>query len=443
MKTYLLKFSIITCFLTLAFCFGISGRKVKANQSGPPAQRTGAPQEQTCAIAGCHTGSAVNSGAGTLTLTGLPASGYTEGQQISLTVTLAQTNRQLYGFSLTALDSQGRRAGTLAVTDSSRTLLQTSVVNGNLRQYISHNFGGSAPNAAFQSSWTFRWTAPATSTGPVTFYFAGNAANGNGSESGDLIYTRNATVQPGATGPQAVATVSAASFAQGAFAPETIVALFAAGGLTGGATANGTTIPLPTELAGTSVRVKDAAGTERNAPLFFVSDAQINFMIPVGTVNGAATVTVVRGGNAVGAGTFNIETVTPGLFTANSNGQGAPAGFVFRQKANGQQSLESVATFIQTANRFEPAQIDLGPEGEVVIFIGFGTGFRSRTSLSNVSSTIGGTNAEVQFAGAQGDLAGLDQTNILLPRSLAGRGLVNLVFTVDGKTANTVQLNIK
>jgi hypothetical protein len=211
MKMYLLKLSIITCFIALALCFGVTGRKAKANQAGPPTQRTGAPQEQTCAISGCHTSFAVNSGTGTLTLTGLPASGYTEGQQINLTVTLNQSSRSLFGFSLTALDSQGRRAGTITVTDSSRTLLQTSVVNGNLRQYISHNFGGSIPNGTNQGSWTFRWTAPATSTGTVTFYFAGNAANGSGSEIGDFIYTKTATVAPGTTGPQAVATVSAAS----------------------------------------------------------------------------------------------------------------------------------------------------------------------------------------------------------------------------------------
>ncbi|HKQ78679.1 MAG TPA: hypothetical protein VJ810_33585, partial [Blastocatellia bacterium] len=64
-------------------------------------------------------------------------------------------------------------------------------------------------------------------------------------------------------------------------------------------------------------------------------------------------------------------------------------------------------------------------------------------SLSAVSASIGGTNAQVLFAGAQGDFAGLDQTNIAIPRSLAGRGDVDLVFSVDGKTANTVTINIK
>jgi uncharacterized protein (TIGR03437 family) len=48
----------------------------------------------------------------------------------------------------------------------------------------------------------------------------------------------------------------------------------------------------------------------------------------------------------------------------------------------------------------------------------------------------------VIFAGAQGSFAGLDQANIRIPRSLAGRGKVNLVFTVQGRTANTVMINV-
>jgi uncharacterized protein (TIGR03437 family) len=38
--------------------------------------------------------------------------------------------------------------------------------------------------------------------------------------------------------------------------------------------------PLPTELAG--VRVRDALGVERLAPLFFVSPSQINYLMPAG-----------------------------------------------------------------------------------------------------------------------------------------------------------------
>jgi uncharacterized protein (TIGR03437 family) len=78
-----------------------------------------------------------------------------------------------------------------------------------------------------------------------------------------------------------------------------------------------------------------------------------------------------------------------------------------------------------------------------VFLIGYGTGIRYRSSLSAVTATIGGANADVSFAGAQPAFVGLDQLNLAVPRSLAGRGAVDVVVRVDGKTANTVTINIK
>jgi len=49
----------------------------------------------------------------------------------------------------------------------------------------------------------------------------------------------------------------------------------------------------------------------------------------------------------------------------------------------------------------------------------------------------------VLYAGAQGTLAGLDQVNAQLPQSLAGRGEVDVMLTVDGKPANTVRVYFK
>jgi uncharacterized protein (TIGR03437 family) len=56
---------------------------------------------------------------------------------------------------------------------------------------------------------------------------------------------------------------------------------------------------------------------------------------------------------------------------------------------------------------------------------------------------LGGVDAQVSYAGAQGSLVGLDQVNALIPRSLIGRGEADVVLTVDGRTANTVQVSIK
>ena len=60
-----------------------------------------------------------------------------------------------------------------------------------------------------------------------------------------------------------------------------------------------------------------------------------------------------------------------------------------------------------------------------------------------MTATIGGTNADILFAGAQGNFTGLDQLNLAIPRSLAGRGNVDVVVRVDGTNANAVTINVK
>src|ERR1041385_7098079 len=97
-----------------------------------------------------------------------------------------------------------------------------------------------------------RWKAPSQTVGRVTFYAAGNAANGNGDPSGDFIYTTSVSLEAGAALPN-VTSVSAASFAVGPLAPETITAAFSTGLSQNLAVA--TTVPLPTELDGTQVIV--------------------------------------------------------------------------------------------------------------------------------------------------------------------------------------------
>jgi uncharacterized protein (TIGR03437 family) len=73
----------------------------------------------------------------------------------------------------------------------------------------------------------------------------------------------------------------------------------------------------------------------------------------------------------------------------------------------------------------------------------FGTGFRHRSALQAVSVKFGGVAGQVLFAGAQGGFIGLDQLNVLLPGTLAGRGEVDVVLTADGKAANTVRIAVQ
>jgi uncharacterized protein (TIGR03437 family) len=49
----------------------------------------------------------------------------------------------------------------------------------------------------------------------------------------------------------------------------------------------------------------------------------------------------------------------------------------------------------------------------------------------------------VLYAGSQPQFSGMDQINLRLPRSLAGRGELDVFVTVDGKRANTVRIAVQ
>jgi uncharacterized protein (TIGR03437 family) len=224
--------------------------------------------------------------------------------------------------------------------------------------------------------------------------------------------------------------VSAASYAGDPLAVESIATAFGSNLAT--TTEKATTLPLPTNLAGTTVKVLDSAGVERTALLYFVSPAQVNYQVPAGTALGLATVTVTNAEGVRYAASVEIASVAPGLFSASGTGQGLAAANALRVKADGSQTYEPVT---------QP--IDLGPETDQVYLILYGTGIRNRSSVGTVKVRIGGTDATVAYAGSQPEYAGLDQINVLLPRALRGRGEVEVALTADGKSANVVRVSVR
>jgi uncharacterized protein (TIGR03437 family) len=241
--------------------------------------------------------------------------------------------------------------------------------------------------------------------------------------------------------PLAITNVSAASYSATPLAAAAIITAF--GTNLASTTTSANTMPLPTTLAGTTVTVRDSTGVERAAPLFFVSPNQINYQMPLETAPGTATITVVTQSGIVSQGTTAIVSVAPGLFAANASGQGVAAALALRIRTDGSQHFEAIARFDPTLQRYVAQQVDLGTASEQVFLIAFGTGFRLRSALSAVSARVGGLEAPVRFAGAQGALVGVDQVNVQLPRGLLGRGEVEVMLTVDGKAANAVRISVK
>jgi uncharacterized protein (TIGR03437 family) len=161
------------------------------------------------------------------------------------------------------------------------------------------------------------------------------------------------------------------------------------------------------------VTVRDSAGVSRAAPVYYVSPGQINFVVPDGVAAGVAAVTVSHAGAPDVTTTETVAAVAPALFTADASGSGTAAAIPIL--VNG-----------------VPQYLSL-----------YGTGIRNRSSLAGVTCTIGGLSVPVLYAGPQPSFAGLDQVNVQLPPSIRGAGAKDVVLTVDGQAANTVQVSIQ
>ena len=231
-----------------------------------------------------------------------------------------------------------------------------------------------------------------------------------------------------------VTSVSAASYATGDQARDSILAAFSTN-LASGVEVNNT-LPLPTTLRGTRVVVTDSAGVSRDQALFFVSPQQINFHLHAETATGAATVTVYNSDAIIALGELSVNTLAPAIFTQNATGEGVPAAYGIRVSGGG-SSVVNILTFDIGQSRWVPLAINPGTASEPVYLALFGTGFRAASEAGTVSVRIGTTPIPVQYVGLSPGFIGLDQLNIgPLPLTLAGTGLQQLTITINGRIAN-------
>ena len=175
------------CFFAWMMFNGVTSSAGKSGKSG-------APGESTCIQ--CHSTNALNDPAGSISVSvaGVTNGQYTAGQTYQVSVTIAKSGQSLFGFSAVALDDAGQNAGTLVAGSDSHT--EASSASGTNRNYVTHNSGGGL--SSNQKTFTFSWTAP--TSGNVNFYFSGVAANNNGGNSGDFVYTSNLTLAPATMG---------------------------------------------------------------------------------------------------------------------------------------------------------------------------------------------------------------------------------------------------
>ncbi|MBL8191802.1 MAG: hypothetical protein JNK38_27560, partial [Acidobacteria bacterium] len=233
--------------------------------------------------------------------------------------------------------------------------------------------------------------------------------------------------------------VSAASFAGNIFAPGQMVTAFG----TNLAETTATSTSLPALLGGTKVSIVDSLGLERLASLLFVSERQINYLMPDDLADGAATVFVTNAAGTIATELIEIARIAPGLFSANADGQGLAAAVALRVSSDGSQQFEPVTRFEESQRRYLAEPVRQASNGEELYLILFGTGFRH---ASSVRAELGGQPVDVVYAGRQGkasELTGLDQINLRVPNRLHISGEVVLTVVADGHQANTLKIRFQ
>ena len=231
--------------------------------------------------------------------------------------------------------------------------------------------------------------------------------------------------------------VSAANPAAAAIAPGSLATAY--GKDLANSKAAGTPLPLPATFGGTSVSIQDSSGNTTLAPLLYVSPTQVNFEVPPAVAIGTSTITVASGDGTQSIASEQIAAVAPGLFELNS--AGLAAAYVILYHPGGAETVEQVYS-VTSSGEVVTNAVSLGSSTDTPYLFLFGTGFEA-AGTAGVKVSIGGINVPVTFAGSQGGFVGLDQANVELPASLAGKGKVTIQLTADGLAANAVNITFQ
>jgi uncharacterized protein (TIGR03437 family) len=351
---------------------------------------------------------------------------------------VSDPNQQRWGFELTARlnsDLEKGQAGDFTPVDN---LTQVICEDNAPRPcatavtFITHTSAGTRNGTKGGAAFQFDWTPPATNAGPVTFYVAGNAANGDFNFTGDLIYTSNLQLTPAIPAAPSVTAgniVSAATGAAGTLAPNSWATIYGTNlGVTtrGWADSDFVNGQIPFSLDGVSVLLNQF-GAPRLAYVGYVSPTQVNFLLP-SDLNATATTVQVR--NPAGINTavpITVAANAPQLFTTDGKSvMGTHVNGSLLGKAAPAAPGETIVIYGTGLGAASPALITGQVPGTSV----------SLATLPQV--TIGGTAANVAFAGVVPGTAGVYQINLQVPSDAPNGDLPLIVKVGTGTSASTV-----
>lgn len=201
------------------------------------------------------------------------------------------------------------------------------------------------------------------------------------------------------------------------------------------------------ELGNVSVTIQGKA-----AEVLYVSPTLIMFTAPANLTPGLASVVITSREGFISHSTASVSGLNPSIFlNAGNTSQGAV--------------LNALSAFSGTFSTSTPGQY-LGLDARTrlsILATGISTGLTNTDSsndvwlangqvLANLAESVSvearksdGTTVtlQVEYAGMQGVVSGLDQVTVVLPSQLAGAGSVQLTVIAGGKRSNSVTIVVQ
>jgi uncharacterized protein (TIGR03437 family) len=241
-----------------------------------------------------------------------------------------------------------------------------------------------------------------------------------------MDYVGQITVEvkaPPAISPGGV--VNAASYTA-KLAPGSLFSIFGSDLATG--TAGASSLPLETNLIGTSVTVGGKA-----APLVFVSGSQVNAQVPYELAE-AEKVPVVVTVNGVASleGTVSIVAAAPGIFQfGNKRAVVQNDDYTVNNSDNAAKAGSYVVAYLTGIGQLDNPVATGGPAA----------GNPLSRPKGNVTATLDNRPVDIAFAGMTPGFVGLTQVNFKIPNLMPGD--YPLVIMVNGEKSNAATITVK
>jgi uncharacterized protein (TIGR03437 family) len=237
-------------------------------------------------------------------------------------------------------------------------------------------------------------------------------------------FSASVTLSVTTAGPGSKATPAPHGVANGAsfkptFAPGMILSVF--GSQLAPKTMSASSVPLPVAMQGVAVTVNGVA-----APLYYVSDAQLNIQIPYDIVANAAAALAINNNGRVSSLSFNVAAVAPGIF-ADQSGVVVPFGSA--------KSGQTITLFITGTGEVSPP-VSTGAAPPITTLLS-----NLPQPVQKATVTVGGVPATVTFIGIPYGLVGVTQINYQVPSGVA-IGARPVVVSIGSVQSAPATLNV-